>query len=101
MADLTITVTDAQETRIKAALGAMVHTAAVEAVDAVEASEGVDAVAAVVAVAASSVWTPATDAQVDAAILANLKRQVEVYEKNSATSTAIASVATTLAAEGW
>jgi len=89
MADLTITVTDAQETRIKAALGTMVHTAAVEA------SEGVDAVAA------SSVWTPATDAQVDAAILANLKRQVEVYEKNSATSTAIASVATTLAAEGW
>jgi len=73
MADLTITVTDAQETRIKAALGADVD----------------------------GTWTPATDAQVDAAILANLKRQVEVYEKNSATNTAIASVATTLAAEGW
>mgnify|MGYP003650998254 CR=1 FL=1 len=101
MADLTITLTDAQVTRTKTALGAMVHTAAVEAVEAVEASEGVEAVAAVVAVAATSVWTPAAEADVTAAIKANLKRQVEVYEKNNATSTAIASVSSELAEEGW
>jgi hypothetical protein len=84
MADLTITVTDAQETRIKAALGQSVTP------DATEETPN-----------PTAVWTPATDAQVDAAILANLKRQVEVYEKNSATRTAIASVSTALTAEGW
>tara|TARA_R110000824_G_scaffold152470_1_gene323675 strand:+ start:665 stop:970 length:306 start_codon:yes stop_codon:yes gene_type:complete len=101
MPDLTITVTDAQVTRIKAALGSLVHTAAVEAVEAVEASEGVDAVEAVAGVAASSVWTPATDEAVAAAILANLKRVVSVYSNNSATSTAISDVGTTLTEEGW
>jgi hypothetical protein len=84
MPDLTISVTAAQSTRICTALGKWVTPDPV----------GEDP-------PGPPVWTLATAGEVTAEIKRLLKRQVEVYEKNTARQAADVAVNDELDTEGW